>query len=87
VLDRSDGVLEADPSRRAIAIVFLPEIAAQRASGFLKQAGGRGAGTAVGLFGRSWWAAGASSDWCCSTTRCRNSARRPVNRPAKGLAG
>jgi hypothetical protein len=41
-----------------IAIVFLPEIAAQLASGFLKRAGRRGAGAAVGLFGRLWLVAG-----------------------------
>jgi hypothetical protein len=41
-----------------IAIVFVPEIAAQLASGFLKQAGRRGAGAAVGLLGRLWLVVG-----------------------------
>ena len=41
-----------------IAIVFVPEIAAELASGYLKQSGRQGVGAALGLAGRLWLVAG-----------------------------
>jgi hypothetical protein len=55
---KGDAFLHSGRFYAIVAIIFVPEIAAELASGFLKQAGRRGPAAVIGLVGRLWLVAG-----------------------------